>query len=92
MITYFSSSVGQMNKCRSDINLLVVLIENKFKPVRLKLIRHKKQLIKYELTSSTQIDLQAGEGKNTIISPPPQFDSDVVLKVALGRHGRDGHM
>ena len=34
--------------------------------------------------------LQAGEVKNTIIPPPPQFDSIVVLKVALNGHGQDG--
>jgi hypothetical protein len=57
LIKYFNSDTGILNKCRSDIDLLIVLIENKFKPVSLELIRKNIQIIKYELSAVVDINL-----------------------------------
>jgi len=68
LINYFNSDVGLLNKVRSDIDLLVVLIENKFKPVELELIRKNIQMIKYELSAVIGIHLSAVFDKISLIS------------------------
>ena len=57
LLDFFNSSVGLLNKVRSDLDLLVVLIQQSFKPVSLAIIRHNLQHIKYDLSAVASIDL-----------------------------------
>ena len=57
LLDYFNGDTGLANKCRSDLDTLVVLLEQKFRPVPLKLVKSNIQLIKYELSGSSQLDI-----------------------------------
>jgi len=70
LLDFFNSSVGLLNKVRSDLDLLVVLIQQSFKPVSLAIIRHNLQHIKYDLSAVASIDLS------------PTFNSMCKLKSA----------
>lgn len=57
LVDYFNGDTGLANKCRSDLDTLVVLLEQKFRPVPLSLVKSNIQLIKYELSGSSQLDI-----------------------------------
>jgi len=78
LINYFNSAVGLLNKVRSDIDLLIVLIENRFKPVALELIRHNIQLIKYELSAVIGIHLSTVFDKISLISNKKQLVKELM--------------
>lgn len=57
LLNYFNGDTGLANKCRSDLDTLIVLLEQKFRPVPLSLVKSNIQLIKYELSGSSQLDI-----------------------------------
>lgn len=56
---YFNSDVGLANKAKSDLLTLVNLMEQKFRPVSLDIIRHNIQLIKYELSGVSKFNISS---------------------------------
>jgi hypothetical protein len=57
LIKYFNSDVGLSNKVKSDLLTLISLLEQKFKPISLKIIKHNIQLIKYELSGVSALNI-----------------------------------
>jgi len=57
LLKYFNSDIGIINKCRSDLDILLLLLtEQTFRKVPLNIVKHNLQLIKYKL-SSVEISL-----------------------------------
>jgi hypothetical protein len=54
---YFNSDVGLANKCKSDLLTLISLMEQNFKPIPLKIIKHNIQIIKYELSAVSALNI-----------------------------------
>ena len=59
LIDYFNTDVGLANKVKSDIISLIALLEQSFKPVSMKLVRHNIQIIKYELSGVSALNISA---------------------------------
>jgi hypothetical protein len=52
LLNYFNGDIGIINKCRSDLDILLLLLtEQTFRKVPLDVVKHNLQLIKYKLSS-----------------------------------------
>ena len=56
LINYFNSYVGLMNKGRSEFDVLLLLLDQTFRPVDINDIKYNLQLIKYNLSSVVELN------------------------------------
>ena len=59
LIEFFNSSIGILNKAKSDIDTLIILFEQSFRPVKLDDIRNALQQIKQNLSYNLELDLSS---------------------------------
>lgn len=68
LIEFFNSPVGILNKAVSDLNVLILLLEQKFRKVQLLDIKNNLQIIKQNLSYAFNIDLNGISAKIDHIS------------------------
>ena len=57
IVEYINSDIGILNKAKSDISTLILLLEQKFRPVKIEDITNALQQIKYNLSYNLDLDL-----------------------------------
>ena len=57
LLNYFNSDVGIINKTRSDLDMLLILLEQKFKKVNMEDVKNNLQIIKQNASYAPDIDV-----------------------------------
>ena len=57
LIKYFNSDAGIINKTRSDLDMLLILLEQKFRPVNMEDVKNNLQIIKQNASYAPEIDV-----------------------------------
>ena len=57
LLKYFNSDAGIINKTRSDLDMLLILLEQKFKKVNMEDVKNNLQIIKQNASYAPEIDI-----------------------------------
>ena len=57
LLKYFNSDAGIINKTRSDLDMLLILLEQKFKKVNMEDVKNNLQIIKQNASYAPEIDV-----------------------------------